>query len=276
MSAASPLRSAVIQMCSGIDVGENLMAAERLLQAAADEGAQLLVLPENFALMAEHREALWQAAEQDGDGPIQGFLSRVSRRLGVWIVGGTLPLGERGQRPRAASLVFDETGRRVARYDKIHLFDAALHSGGYRESSRFEPGDRLCVCDGPGIRLGLSVCYDLRFPRQFQALAARGAQAMLAPSAFTEETGQAHWDVLIRARAIDTLSYVLAPAQHGLHGNGRRTFGGSSIVDPWGEIIARCDPGPGFAVADLDTGKVATIRKRLPAVGANDAEEQYA
>ncbi|HET9122987.1 MAG TPA: carbon-nitrogen hydrolase family protein [Acidiferrobacteraceae bacterium] len=263
---SGPLRVAAVQMTSGVRIEDNLASAHHLIAEAARAGARLICLPENFALMPRD-EAERRAATEPGDGgPLQAFLAQEARAHGVWLAGGTLPIQGTAERPRSALLLLSPDGTQVARYDKIHLFDADLRSGGYRESDRFEPGNEVVVCAGPECTLGLAVCYDLRFPEQFRAMAARGAGIVIVPAAFTEETGRAHWELLVRARAVDTLSFVVAPAQTGQHENGRRTWGHSLVVGPWGEILGQQPEGPGCAVVDIDYGSLPAVRQRLPAL----------
>jgi len=267
--------AAVIQMTSTAGVDENLLSARRLIERSVQEGAQLAVLPENFAIMGRRESEKLAVSEDDGEGPIQAWLAQTARELKVWIVGGTIPL--RSQEPTrvaAACCVFNADGERVARYDKIHLFDvdarAADASGKaerYRESATIVPGGSIAVVDTPIGKLGLSVCYDLRFPELFRAMQMQGAQALSIPAAFTVPTGEAHWEVLMRARAIENLCYVLAPAQVGRHANGRETYGNSLIVDPWGVVLARVDGSePGFACAPIDLDAQREIRERFPAL----------
>ena len=263
-------RAAVVQMVSGDVVADNLRDARGWVDSAAEQGAGLVVLPENFAFLGGHERAALAAGEPDGVGPIQDFLAGTAQRLGITLVGGSVPMhGDEPDRVRSACLVYGPDGRRIARYDKRHLFDVSLPGGeGYRESATFAPGDDIVVADTPAGRLGLSICYDLRFPEHYRALVDAGAEILLAPSAFTATTGAAHWAVLVRARAIENLCYMLAPDQGGLHANQRHTHGESLIVDPWGECLAGCPVGggPGIAVADLDRAHQAELRQRLPAL----------
>ena len=235
---------------------------------AAGAGAQLIVLPENFALMPLTDAERMAAAEQDGQGPIQDFLSAQARRHRVWLVGGTIPIAApAANKIRAACLLFNERGERVARYDKIHLFDVQLENGEkYHESNNFEPGDAVVVVDTPGGKLGLAVCYDLRFPELFRRLLDQGAELVAVPAAFTAHTGKAHWEVLVRARAIENLSYVIAAAQDGRHANGRETHGDSMIVSPWGDVLARLAHGTGYVIADCDRARLQDVRKNLPSI----------
>ncbi len=261
-------RVAAVQMASGPAVPANLDEAGRQISAAAAAGARLVVLPENFALMPRNDADRLAAAEQDGKGPIQDFLSTQARRHHVWLVGGTIPLtAKAGNRVRAACLVFDDRGERVARYDKIHLFDVQLDNGEkYHESNSFEPGETVVVTDTLYGKLGLAVCYDLRFPELFRRLQEQGAEIFAIPSAFTAHTGKAHWEVLVRARAIENLVYVIAAAQGGLHANGRETHGDSMIVNPWGEVLARLPHGTGHVIAECDHARLQDVRKNLPSI----------
>ncbi len=256
------------QMCSGGDVAANVAAARVALQEAHAQGARLAVLPENFALMADSKEQRLRHAEVDGKGPIQEAIAQTCRDLSLWVVAGTVPL--RGRDPtkvRSACLVFDDRGERVARYDKIHLFDVDLGPGErYAESEAFEAGEAPVVLDTPFGRLGLAVCYDLRFPELFRALLTAGAEIVALPAAFTVPTGEAHWQVLVRARAIENSCYVVAAAQGGRHDNGRTTYGHSMIVDPWGRVLALQASGRGVVTAQLDRESVADVRRRLPSV----------
>jgi predicted amidohydrolase len=260
-------RVAAIQMTSGFNVPDNLREAERLLADAAQAGARLAVLPENFAIMARNDAERLAAAEADDEGPIQRFLAATAREHRLWLAGGTIPLRAKGERVRAACLLYDDTGKRAARYDKIHLFDVRLGNGEhYYESNGIEPGDTPVVVDTPVGRLGLSVCYDVRFPELYRRLLDAGAEIVVIPSAFTAYTGRAHWESLIRARAIENLVYVIAPAQVGHHPSGRDTHGDSMIVDPWGEVLARAPHGPGVIVTECDLQKLKTLRAQLPSI----------
>lgn len=261
-------RIAAIQMTSGAEVAPNLAVAERLVAEAARAGAGLAVLPENFALMARTDAERLGVAEDDGRGPIQDFLAEAARRYGLWLVGGTLPIkAQAPQKARAACLLFNDKGERVARYDKIHLFDVQLPNGEeYRESAVFEHGAEVVVADTPFGRLGLAVCYDLRFPELFRAMVDRGAELFAVPSAFTAVTGRAHWEVLVRARAVENFAYVIAAAQGGRHASGRETYGHSMVVNPWGEIVAQRETGEAIVAADCDRARQADIRARLPSL----------
>jgi deaminated glutathione amidase len=263
------MKLAALQMTSGPDVTANLEQARALLEEAAALGARLAALPENFSFMGLKDADKRSVAEADGSGPVQDFLGSTARRLGLWIVGGTVPLraGTDG-RVAAASLVYDADGRRVGRYDKIHLFDVDLpeRAESYRESAHVAPGAQAVVIDTPVGRLGLSVCYDVRFPELYRHLSAQGAQLLAIPSAFTSPTGRAHWETLLRARAIENLCYVIAPAQSGFHPSGRETYGDSMIVDFWGRILKRVPRGRGCAVAAVDLASQAAVRKSFPAL----------
>src|SRR6185436_11620497 len=249
------MKVAAIQMTSGPDVAANLQQARTLLAQAHERGAVLAALPENFAFMGLKDADKRAVGEADGSGPIQDFLGATARDLQLWIVGGTIPIRVEGDgRVAAASLVFNDAGQRVARYDKIHLFDVDIPGKAetYRESAHVAPGREPAVVDTPAGKLGLSVCYDMRFPELFRRLSAAGAQIFSVPSAFTAPTGRAHWETLLRARAIENLCYVIAPAQSGFHPNGRETYGDSLIVDHWGAVLQRLPRGRGCVVADVD------------------------
>jgi len=263
------MKVAALQMTSGPDVSANLEQARVLLEEAASRGAALAALPENFSFMGLKDADKRAVAESESGGPAQEFLAASARRLKLWIVGGTLPLksGADG-RVAAASLVYDADGGRVARYDKIHLFDVDIpgRAETYRESANVAPGSRAVVVDTPVGRLGLSVCYDVRFPELYRHLSAAGAQLLSVPSAFTAPTGRAHWETLLRARAIENLCYVIAPAQSGIHPNGRETYGDSMIVDYWGRVLKRVPRGRGCAVADVDLSRQSAARESFPAL----------
>lgn len=263
------MKVAAVQMTSGPDVAANLGQAAELLAEAAARGAALAALPENFSFMGLKDADKRAMAETDGHGPVQEFLAATARRLRLWIVGGTVPLAASADgRVAAASLVYSSDGERVARYDKIHLFDVDIpgRAESYRESAHVAPGSRAAVLDTPVGRLGLSVCYDVRFPELYRHLSAAGAQLLTVPSAFTSPTGRAHWETLLRARAIENLCYVVAPAQSGFHPSGRETYGDSMIVDYWGRIQQRVPRGRGCAVAEVDLARQAGVRETFPAL----------
>jgi predicted amidohydrolase len=261
-------RIAAIQMTSGSEVGPNLAEAAHLIDQAVDAGATMVVLPENFAIMPMQEGDRLVVVEKDGAGPIQGFLSEQARQHHIWLIGGTIPLQARQRnKVRAACLLFDDQGARVARYDKIHLFDVKLQNGEeYLESGAIEAGDEIVVADTPLGRLGLAVCYDLRFPELFRRMLDEGAEIVTLPSAFTVLTGKAHWEALLRARAIENLIFVIASAQVGRHSNGRETYGDSMIVGPWGEVLGRLARGPGFVIADIDREHMQRVRSALPSI----------
>jgi predicted amidohydrolase len=256
-------------MVSQDDVLTNLRLARRMLERAAQGGARLVVLPENFAAMGRRDLAAIGRAEALGEGPILPWLKQAARDLSLWIVAGTLPLppdDDAEDKPRACSLLIDEDGERAARYDKLHLFDVDVsdNRGRYRESDDFAHGQRIVVADTPVGRLGLTVCYDLRFPELYSALREAGAELISAPSAFTAVTGAAHWQVLIRARAIETQCYVLAAGQGGEHPGPRQTFGHSAIIDPWGVVLAEQEQGEAALLASRDAAEQAAMRQRMP------------
>lgn len=260
---------AAVQMTSGHDVRANLDVATALLTEARAAGAEVALLPENFAFMGLRDADKRAIAESEGEGPIQQALAALAARLQLWIIAGTIPLRvPNEERPGAACIVFDAHGRRVARYDKIHLFDVDLpgREERYRESANLAPGAAPVVVDTPAGRVGLSVCYDVRFPELYRRLSLAGAEILVVPAAFTTPTGQAHWETLLRARAIENLSYVVAAAQWGRHPNGRDTYGDSLVVDYWGRVLTRLATGTGVIVADLDRGAMQQARESFPAL----------
>ena len=261
----SPTRIAALQMVSGPTVEGNLQEAGRLIAEAAARGAQLAALPEYFCIMGVKDTDKVAVREKPGDGPIQAFLANTARKHGIWIVGGSAPLvcGDPG-RVRNSSLVYDATGNQVARYDKIHLFGFQMGAEQYQESRTIEPGATPVTVDTPFGRLGLSICYDLRFPELYRAM--KDVDIILVPSAFTETTGRAHWETLLRARAIENLAYVVAPAQGGYHANGRETHGDSMIIDPWGTVLDRLPRGAGVVLADVNPDQMRGLRGSLPAL----------
>jgi predicted amidohydrolase len=264
MSARS-FRVAAVQTVSGGDVAQNLRDIEPLVHEAVAQGAQLVLLPEYFGILGARASDKVAAREHDGDGPQQAFLERIAREHSVWIIGGTVPIATADMsRVRSASLVFAPGGRRVARYDKIHLFAFSQGEERYDEGKTIEPGDAPCAFEAPCGRVALSVCYDLRFPELYRRLG--DLALILVPSAFTAVTGAAHWHVLLKARAIENQCYVLAAAQGGMHPNGRRTYGHSILIDPWGVVAAERPEGPGVIVGDVDTARIAQVRGELPAL----------
>lgn len=259
-------RVAAVQMASGPNVTANLQEAGRLIELAAASGARLVALPEYFGIMGMKETDKVAAREKPGDGPIQNFLSETAQKHGIWIVGGTAPLeSSQPDKVRNACLVYDKAGKQVARYDKIHLFNLNLGQENYAEERTIEPGDKVVTVNSPFGKLGLSVCYDLRFPELYRAMGE--VDILFVPAAFTATTGKAHWEPLIRARAIENLAYVVAPAQGGYHVNGRETHGDTMIVDPWGVILDRLPRGSGVVVAGINPGYLRTIRQSLPALG---------
>jgi len=261
----SMFRVAAVQMASGPHVAGNLQEAARLLELAAATGARIIALPEYFAIMGMKDTDKVAAREKDGDGPIQAFLAEQARKHRVWIVGGSVPLESSvPDKVRNSCLVYNQEGECVARYDKIHLFGFELGNERYSEERTIEPGDRVVTVDSPYGRLGISVCYDLRFPELYRAMG--DVDLIFVPSAFTETTGKAHWDTLVRARAIENLAYVVAPAQGGYHVNGRETHGHTMIVDPWGVVLDRLPRGSGVVVAGVNPTYQAKVRRSLPAL----------
>jgi deaminated glutathione amidase len=270
------MRVAAIQMVSSMRLDENLARARTLLVDAAAQGAELAVLPEYFCLLGRRDTDKLGVQEAFGAGPLQTFLAGLARELGLWIVGGTVPLSMEcatlpGTRVYNSSLAFAPDGRCVARYDKMHLFRFDSGDEQFDETRVLQPGAtpelfELPSRDGHTWRVGMSVCYDLRFPELYRHYATQGADVMLVPSAFTHTTGQAHWELLLRARAVENLTSVVAPAQGGLHENGRRTWGHSMVVDPWGVILGQCPQGEAVVIAELDARRVAQCRAQLPAL----------
>ncbi len=262
---AGTVRVAAIQMASGPNVPANLAEAERLIELAVDAGARLVVLPEFFCIMAMKDTYVVKAREAEGHGPIQTFLSRMAKKHKIWLIGGSVPLeASVANKVRNSCLVYDERGKLVARYDKIHLFGLDLGNERYQEARLIEPGDKVVIINSPFGRIGLSICYDLRFPELYRAMP--DVDIIVVPSAFTATTGRAHFETLIRARAIENLAYVIAPAQGGYHLSGRETHGDSMIVDPWGVVLDRLPRGSGVVIANINPAYQASLRKSLPAL----------
>lgn len=258
-------RIAAVQMASGPNVSANLFEAERLIGMAVAQGARLVVLPEYFAIMGLKDTDKVAVREAEGKGPIQKFLSQMAKKHRIWLIGGSVPLeASVAGKVRNSCLVYDDKGKQVARYDKIHLFGLDLGNEHFREEKTIEPGDRVVVVDTPLGRVGLSVCYDLRFPELYRAM--QDADIIVVPSAFTETTGKAHWETLVRARAIENLAYVIAPAQGGYHLSGRETHGNTMIVDPWGVVLDRLPRGSGVVVVGMNREYQNSLRKSLPAL----------
>ena len=264
-SQAATARIAGVQMASGPNVAANLNEAGRLIGMAVERGARLVALPEYFAIMGMQDQDKVKVREEEGHGPIQQFLAGTAREHGIWLVGGSVPLASANpDKVRNSCLVYDDRGRQIARYDKIHLFGFEMGKEHYSEERTIEPGCEVKVIDSPFGRIGLSICYDLRFPELYRAM--QDVDIILIPSAFTETTGRAHWEALIRARAIENLAYVLAPAQGGYHVNGRETHGDSMIVDPWGVVLDRLPRGSGVVVAGINPDYMKRLRQSLPAL----------
>ncbi len=263
------MKIAAVQMTSGVEVAPNLAVARGLLAQAAAQGAKLAVLPENFAIMARRERDRQAVAEPDGDGPIQAMLASSAKEFGLVVVGGTLPLRVPGDtRVAPASLVYGPDGERIGRYDKIHLFDVNVPDAAesHRESSGFVAGRKVIVLDTPVGRLGIAVCYDLRFPEQFRRMAEMGADCLVVSAAFTVPTGQAHWDLLTRTRAVENLCHLVVSAQVGEHENGRRTYGHSAVIDCWGRVLGSLPAGAGIAIGEIDLAAQARIRSEFPAL----------
>ncbi|QEP44262.1 carbon-nitrogen hydrolase family protein [Ectothiorhodospiraceae bacterium BW-2] len=260
-------RVAAIQMASGTNIGANLLESERLIAKAAALGAELVVLPENFSMMGMQEQDKLKVKERPGEGMVQHFLAEQAAKHAVWLVGGTVSIeSSQANRVFAATPLYNSHGELVCRYDKIHLFDIHLPETGerYNESEAIEPGERIVVVDTPFGRLGIAVCYDLRFPGLFRRMIDEEVELIALPAAFTAMTGKAHWEVLVRARAIENLSYMIASAQGGYHVNGRETHGDSMIVDPWGVVLDRLPRGSGVVVADVDMERLREIRRNFP------------
>ncbi len=258
-------RIAALQMVSTPRVEDNLAEAARLIEMAAAQGAAMVALPEYFGIMGMKDTDKVAVREVEGDGPIQNFLSAAAKKHGVWIVGGSAPLVSADpMRVRNSCLVYDPAGKQVARYDKIHLFGFHMGDEQYHEARTIEPGNTPVTVDTPFGRIGLSICYDLRFPELYRAM--KDVDIIFVPSAFTETTGRAHWETLLRARAIENLAYVVAPAQGGRHENGRETHGDTMIIDPWGAVLNRLPRGAGVVAATLNLSHLRGLRRNLPAL----------
>jgi nitrilase len=258
---------AAIQMASGPVVQGNLMQAARLIKRAAKQGADMVVLPESFAIMGQTEEERVAIAEEAGQGFIQDTLSQLAASFGIWIVAGTIPLKtDDPKKSTASSIMFNDKGEQVARYDKIHLFDVILEDNNetYNESETTVPGSDIVAVDTPFGKIGLTVCYDLRFPQLYRKLIAQGVEILLIPSAFTDLTGKAHWKPLLRARAIENLCYVVAPAQGGYHVNGKATYGNSMMIDYWGKVRATSAKGSHVIIMDIDLEGLHRVRKSFP------------
>lgn len=259
------IKMAAIQMASGPYVSANLSEAERLIEIAVNEGAKLVVLPEYFAIMGLKDTDKIKVREEEGQGQIQDFLSKTAKKHKIWIIGGSIPLAcNSPKKVRNSCLVYDDKGKQVARYDKIHLFGLDLGNEHYHEETTIEPGNAIKVVDTPFGKIGLSICYDLRFPELYRAMGE--VNIIVVPSAFTDTTGKAHWETLVRARAIENLCYVIAPAQGGYHISGRETHGNSMIVDPWGVVLDRLPRGSGVVMATMNPKYQESLRKSLPAL----------
>lgn len=257
---------AAIQMTSGSNVQANLDEAAKLIEQAASQGANLVVLPEYFSQMPMTEQERVGNAENSGDGPVQNFLATQAEKNSTWIVGGTVPLkSDDKTRAYASCLLFDSQGGQVARYDKIHMFDVLIEKSNetYHESETTVAGEDVTVVDTPFGRLGLSVCYDLRFPELFRNMIDEGMEVCVIPSAFTAFTGQSHWEPLIRARAIENQCYVIAAAQGGYHVNNRQTYGHSMVVNPWGNILGSVGTGPGVVITEIDRDELLATRKNF-------------
>ena len=261
----SAFKVAAVQMASGPNVAGNLNEARRLIEKAAQQGARLVVLPEFFAIMGMQNTDIVAVREQPGSGPIQSFLSETARKHQIWLVGGSIPLvDDAPNKVRNSCLVYNEAGEQVARYDKIHLFNLELGNEKYQEADTIEAGNQVVVVDSPFGRIGLAICYDLRFPELFRAI--QDVDIIVLPAALTAMTGKVHWEALVRARAIENLSYFIAAAQGGYHVNGRETHGHSMIVDPWGRVLDELTRGSDVVMADVNPGYQASLRSSLPAL----------
>jgi predicted amidohydrolase len=262
---ANAFKVAALQMASGPNVAGNLSEALRLIENAVAQGAKLVVLPEFFSIMGMKEDDMMAVREQPGAGVMQTFLAEMARKHRIWVVGGSIPLvANAPNKVRNSCLVFDDHGEQVARYDKIHLFNLDLGNEHYHEANTIEAGNQVVVVDSPFGRIGLAICYDLRFPELFRAM--KNVDIVVLPSAFTATTGKMHWETLVRARAIENLTYVIAAAQGGYHVNGRETHGHSMIVDPWGRVLDELPRGSGVVLAEINPSYQASLRASLPAL----------
>ncbi len=261
-------RVAAIQMASGTNVNANLHETSKFITEAANMGAKLIILPENFALMAKHSQETLDICEPYGKGPLQKFLEQQASRHHIWLLGGTIPLAANdSQKVRSACLLFNDQGQCVARYDKMHLFDVVAGINEcYQESDYIEPGQQIVVADTPFGKLGLAICYDLRFPELFRCMIDQGADLICLPAAFTATTGKAHWECLLRARAIENTCYLVTSNQGGYHVNGRETYGHSMIIDGWGTTLTGLAHGSGVICADLDLDQQCELRRKFPTI----------
>jgi predicted amidohydrolase len=256
---------AAIQMRVGPEVSVNLKEAARLIDIAVTKGAKLVVLPEYFCIMGMKDADKVMLREEEGSGPIQDFLSKTAKSHGIWLVGGSVPLvSSRLDKVKNSCLVYDDSGKQVARYDKIHLFNLKFGKEHYAEEETIEAGTKVVTLESPFGRIGLSICYDLRFPELYRSM--EKVDIILAPSAFTSFTGKAHWEILVRARAIENMAYMIAPAQIGRHINGHETYGDSMIVDPWGVILDHLPKGPGVVLANINPSYQKNLRNSFPAL----------
>lgn len=259
------VKIAGIQMASGPNVAANLSEAEKLIEIAVEQGAKLVALPEYFAIMGMKDTDKVKVAEKEGSGPIQEFLSNIAKKHEIWVVGGSIPLqSEQQEKIYNACMVYNDQGQLVARYNKIHLFGLSLGNETYHEEKTITPGKQVVTVDSPFGKIGLSICYDLRFPELYRTMGE--VDLILIPAAFTETTGKAHWESLVRSRAIENLCYVLAPAQGGYHTSGRETHGNSMVVDPWGVVLDRLPRGSGVVIASMNRDYQSSLRKSLPAL----------
>jgi predicted amidohydrolase len=267
MNKRGKFAAAAVQMTSGTDVGANLAEAGRLIGVAADAGARLVVLPENFSFMGADDAARVAIAEAEDNGQAQAFAVEQARSHGIWLVAGTIPIAHESGRVHSRSLLIGPDGAIAGRYDKIHLFDVSVPSAqgeSYRESATTVPGHRVVSVATPDAGIGLSVCYDIRFPALFHRLGLLGMDVLSVPAAFTVPTGRLHWRPLLQARAIESLCYVVAAGQWGEHAGGRLTYGHSMIIGPWGDVLAECPTGAGVAVAELDMIGLDQLRAQFP------------